>query len=68
MAGTWTDVLMPTIVVIAMAFEWQGYSQFLHCIIYLLLSNGKFVDCLCGLVARVPGYKSRGPLFDSRRY
>jgi hypothetical protein len=22
----------------------------------------------CGLVARVPGYRSRGPWFDSRRY
>jgi hypothetical protein len=26
------------------------------------------VDRLCGLVARVPGYRSRGPVFDSRRY
>jgi hypothetical protein len=25
-------------------------------------------DCLCGLVVRVPGYRSRGPEFDSRRY
>jgi hypothetical protein len=25
-----------------------------------------FVDHLCGLVARVPGYRSRGPGFDSR--
>jgi hypothetical protein len=25
-------------------------------------------DHLCGLVIRVPGYKSRGPGFDSRRY
>jgi hypothetical protein len=24
------------------------------------------VDCLCGLVVRVPGYNSRGPGFDSR--
>jgi hypothetical protein len=23
---------------------------------------------LCGLVVRVPGYRSRGPGFDSRRY
>jgi hypothetical protein len=23
---------------------------------------------LCGVVARVPGYKYRGPGFDSRRY
>jgi hypothetical protein len=25
-------------------------------------------DRLCGLVARVPGYRSRGPGYDSRRY
>jgi hypothetical protein len=25
-------------------------------------------DCLCGLVVRVPGYRSRGPEFDSRHY
>jgi hypothetical protein len=25
-------------------------------------------DHLCGLVVRVPGYISRGPAFDSRRY
>jgi hypothetical protein len=25
-------------------------------------------DCLCGLVVRVPGYRSRNPGFDSRRY
>jgi hypothetical protein len=25
-------------------------------------------DRLCGLVFRVPGYRSRGPRFDSRRY
>jgi hypothetical protein len=25
-------------------------------------------DCLCGLVVRVPGYRSRGPGFDARRY
>jgi hypothetical protein len=25
-------------------------------------------DCLCGLVIRVPGYSSRGPRFDFRRY
>jgi hypothetical protein len=26
------------------------------------------VDRLCDLVVRVPGYRSRGPRFDSRRY
>jgi hypothetical protein len=25
-------------------------------------------DRLCGLVVRVPGYRSRGPGFDSQRY
>jgi hypothetical protein len=25
-------------------------------------------DHLCGLLVRVPGYRSRGPAFDSRRY
>jgi hypothetical protein len=25
-------------------------------------------DRLCGLVVRIPGYRSRGPGFDSRRY
>jgi hypothetical protein len=25
-------------------------------------------DYLCGLVVRVPGYRFRGPRFDSRRY
>jgi hypothetical protein len=26
------------------------------------------IDRLCGLLLRVPGYRSRGPEFDSRRY
>jgi hypothetical protein len=26
------------------------------------------MDRLCGLVVRVPGYRSRGPEFDSQRY
>jgi hypothetical protein len=26
------------------------------------------IDCLCGLVVRVPGYRSRGSEFNSRRY
>jgi hypothetical protein len=26
------------------------------------------LDCLCDLVVRVLGYRSRGPGFDSRRY
>jgi hypothetical protein len=28
----------------------------------------KLKNRLCGLVVRVPGYRSRGPRFDSRRY
>jgi hypothetical protein len=27
-----------------------------------------WTDRLCGLVIRVPGYKSRGPGLDSQRY
>jgi hypothetical protein len=34
----------------------------------LLLYHNIIYDCLCGLVVRVPGYRSRGPLFHSRRY
>jgi hypothetical protein len=30
--------------------------------------SAKLVDRLCGLVVRVPGYRSRGPGFDSRLY
>jgi hypothetical protein len=26
------------------------------------------MDRLCGLVVKVPGYRSRGPGYDSRRY
>jgi hypothetical protein len=32
----------------------------------LIISN--YYDSLCGLVVRVPGYRSRGPGFDSQRY
>jgi hypothetical protein len=32
--------------------------------IYIIL----YIDCLCGLVVRVPGKISRGPGFDSQRY
>jgi hypothetical protein len=30
--------------------------------------EGEGIDRLCGLVVRVPAYRSRGPEFDSRRY
>jgi hypothetical protein len=33
-----------------------------------LISEDVQDDRLCGLVFRVPGYKSRGPGFDSWRY
>jgi hypothetical protein len=45
--------------------------------VYIFLSTGRIcdisygcsvVDRLCGLVVRVPGYRSRGPGFDFRRY
>jgi hypothetical protein len=29
---------------------------------------GRVVDRLCGLVVRVPGRRSRGPVFDSQDY
>jgi hypothetical protein len=34
----------------------------------LILSFCHSYDRLCGLLVRVPGYRSRGPGFDSRRY
>jgi hypothetical protein len=52
-----------------------------YCVYYVLIIFYVFVskimyrvilntvgDRLCGLVVRVPGYRSRGPGFDSRRY
>jgi hypothetical protein len=30
--------------------------------------HGFSQQAICGLVVRVPGYRSRGPLFDFRRY
>jgi hypothetical protein len=35
---------------------------------YKFLSGSAYSDHLCGLVVRVPGYKSRDSRFDSRRY
>jgi hypothetical protein len=34
----------------------------------ILLGVIDFKDCLCGLVVRVPGYRSGGHGFDSRHY
>jgi hypothetical protein len=31
-------------------------------------NNSNIRHCLCGLVVRIPGYKSRGPRLDFRRY
>jgi hypothetical protein len=39
-----------------------------HDIVFLLFYFNLFYDRLCGLVVRVPGYRSRGPGFDSWRY
>jgi hypothetical protein len=33
-----------------------------------MLQSGQNSDRLCGLVVRLPGYRSRGPGYDSRRY
>jgi hypothetical protein len=33
--------------------------------VFVLLYVGR---CLCGLLVRVPGYRSTGPVFHSRRY
>jgi hypothetical protein len=58
---------------------WNG--SFRNCMrLYLRIWDGEELCCifikhdryaldrLCGLVVRVPGYRSRGPGFDSRRY
>jgi hypothetical protein len=34
----------------------------------ILRNCESIIDRLCGPVARVPGYRSRGPMFDSRHY
>jgi hypothetical protein len=33
-----------------------------------LISGMAMADCLCGLMVRVPGYRSTGPGFDYRHY
>jgi hypothetical protein len=42
---------------------WMAIGGIIHLVFVKLL-----VDRLCGLVVRVPGYRSRGPGFDSRPY
>jgi hypothetical protein len=41
----------------------RGIAELFH-----LTTLSVYEDRLCGLVARVPGYRSRGPGFDSRPY
>jgi hypothetical protein len=46
-----------------------SYTIFFKCRFYYNLQSVLiFIDRLCGLVVRVPGYRSRGPRFDFRRY
>jgi hypothetical protein len=52
----------------------HGFQKTQYITTQNLLSNNVFSstyfshDRLCGLMVRVPGYRSRGPGFDSRRY
>jgi hypothetical protein len=50
----------------------KNYSLFVstwHSTVFLIITCLMFLeDRLCGLVVRVPGYRSRGPGFDPRRY
>jgi hypothetical protein len=40
-----------------------------NCLIaFKFIKVNETVDRLCGLVVRVPAYRSRGPGLDSRRY
>jgi hypothetical protein len=43
-------------------------AEFLPCLFVCLFVLHCYYNRLCGLVGRVPGYRSRGPRFDSRRY
>jgi hypothetical protein len=44
------------------------HFDFYRCEKTWCLTLGKITDRLCGLMVRVPGYRSRDPGFDSRRY
>jgi hypothetical protein len=48
----------------------QHFKRFLNRVFLQFLVNQILfhVKVFCGLVVRVPGYRSRGPGFDSRRY
>jgi hypothetical protein len=43
-------------------------SEFWIKVVHALYLNMSIVDRLCGLVVGVPGYRARGPGYDSRRY
>jgi hypothetical protein len=61
--GTWqTSLLVPRGLL--------GRTRSVHCNIHWLLVYLRVADSgsLCGLVVRVPGYRSRGLGFHSRRY
>jgi hypothetical protein len=73
--GHWSKYIDPTSqqYLAVLGFTWDK----LECMI--IMSNNNVVlkfmkclsvvfDCLCGLVVRVPGYRSGCPTFDSRRY
>jgi hypothetical protein len=44
----------------------KHWDKFILPLILRVLSHG--MDCLCGLVVRVSGYRSRGPGLDSQRF
>jgi hypothetical protein len=46
---------------------WKNSDKFMFFTLYVYLSHYLSFDCLCGLVVRVPGYRSRGPGVVSRR-
>jgi hypothetical protein len=50
--------------------RWRWSTTPSHVIMKILFNTNSYIlrDCLCGLVIRVPGYRSRDPEFDSRRY
>jgi hypothetical protein len=71
----WVNVFLPEVVLLFVLQQgwFYGYSALLlplqslfSIIIYLF--DCEIEDRLCGLVVRVPGYRSKGPVFDSRRY
>jgi hypothetical protein len=45
---------------------WEPQTQHILSVLYNVII--RYMHRLCGLVVRVPGYTSRGPGFNSRRY